>query len=137
MRSVSFICVTVESIASRERRCAQSRMSAQCEARDQEPDAAQASVVSDHAGCGVRCGDLWSRCCRSVKAQAVRRWIRFAAWAATNIILESAKPQDERRSSSSSQQTFLSVYGLTYEDHDHITLLPNVVRTVPAKLLLI
>jgi putative ABC transport system permease protein len=50
---------------------------------------------------------------------------------ATNIIVESVKPQDD---SSSQRRSFVAAYGLTYADYDQFLLLDSVVGSVPMRI---
>ena len=50
---------------------------------------------------------------------------------ATNIIVESAKPQDD---SSSQKRSFIAVYGLTYADYEQFLLLDCIVGSVPMRI---
>ncbi|MEX0884927.1 MAG: ABC transporter permease [Phycisphaeraceae bacterium] len=47
-----------------------------------------------------------------------------------NIILRSRQPTEDQQT----ERARMSIYGLTYEDDERIHMLPNVVRTVPAKV---
>ena len=47
-----------------------------------------------------------------------------------NIILRSAQPTEDQQT----ERVRVSIYGLTYADDERIRLLPNVTRTVPAKV---
>jgi len=50
---------------------------------------------------------------------------------ATNVIVESVKPQDD---SSSQKRSFVAAYGLTYADYDQFMLLDSVVSSVPMRI---
>jgi putative ABC transport system permease protein len=50
---------------------------------------------------------------------------------ATNIIVESVKPQDD---SSSQKRSFIATYGLTYADYERFLLLDCVVGSVPMRI---
>lgn len=50
---------------------------------------------------------------------------------ATNIIVESVKPQDD---SSSQRRSFIAAYGLTYRDYEQFLLLDSVVGSVPMRI---
>jgi putative ABC transport system permease protein len=53
-----------------------------------------------------------------------------------NIIITSVKPSEEQQPSSSTQRSFMSVYGLLYEDETRIrSTYDSVTRTVPAKII--
>ena len=50
-----------------------------------------------------------------------------------NIIVRSVKPQEDRQVTSSSRRSYMSIYGLLYEDELRVAGLPSVKRTVAAK----
>ena len=50
---------------------------------------------------------------------------------ATNVIVESVKPQDD---ASSQKRSFVAAYGLTYSDYDQFLLLDSVVGSVPMRI---
>jgi putative ABC transport system permease protein len=52
---------------------------------------------------------------------------------ATNIMVRSVKPPDD--SSSSKQQTRLTIYGLTWADYERLETIPTVIRRVPMRIL--
>ena len=63
-------------------------------------------------------------------AQALEQIRRLGS---NNILLDSMKPAEDE--ASSQRRSFMSIYGLTYEDVDRITAtLPGVKRTVPVKV---
>ena len=52
-----------------------------------------------------------------------------------NIILDSIKPQEDQQASQTTTRSYLSVYGLLYDDEARIReTYPQVTRTVPAKI---
>ena len=54
---------------------------------------------------------------------------------ASTLVVESMKPEEEMNASSSANNRWHTAFGLRYEDEPRIARLPNVVRTVPAKIL--
>ena len=54
---------------------------------------------------------------------------------ASTIIVESVKPQEELNASSTASNRWHTSYGLRFEDEARLGQLPNVIRTVPAKIL--
>ncbi len=54
---------------------------------------------------------------------------------ASTLVIESMKPKEEMNASSSANNRWHTAFGLRYEDEHRIAELPNVIRTVPAKIL--
>ena len=53
-----------------------------------------------------------------------------------NIILDSIKPQEDQQATQTSTRSYLSVYGLLYDDESRIReTYPQVTQTVPAKII--
>ena len=53
----------------------------------------------------------------------------------TNIIVTSNKPQEDDQISNNSNRSYMSIYGLLYDDEDRIhDSMPAVIRTVAAKI---
>ncbi len=53
-----------------------------------------------------------------------------------NIIIRSAKPTEDKQAAAAAQRSFMSVYGLTYDDEQRIReSFRSVLRTVPAKIM--
>ena len=54
---------------------------------------------------------------------------------ASTLVIESMKPKEEMNASSSANNRWQTSFGLLYTDEQRIAALPNVIRTVPAKIL--